>query len=544
MRLDDDGYGVPALQAYEAFLTGFVPVREDDPIVTPTSAIIRQYDTGNASVTTTLSGNLTALQVNSVAVEATGIVASIIGSYAIDAATGGIFGTTGQLLVTFAQNGAVIQNITGISVISSSDVDLPSDQILLAGQDTVVGGNGSDYLLGYTGNDSISGGFGNDTLDGGSGADTMAGGPGNDTYVIDVAGDIVNESAGAGTDSVRALISHTLAPNIENLTLTGAGNLNGGGNSLNNILIGNSANNTLNGNAGADIAIYSYAYRQSVLSGNPAVTATLSGPEGNDTLFSIENVRFLDGTRSFDTKAPIWQIERLYGAAFDRAADVLGLNYHAGRLDAGVPLFAVAQDFTASPEFLAVYGSLNNSDFLNQLYLNVLNRAAEPAGLAYWTSVLNSGTTRGAVLAGFSDSAENISNYALQLSAGLWDIDETAASVARLYWGALDRAPDAGGLSYWTGQLKSGAQSLSQEAAAFVGSVEYQATYGILDNAAFVNQLYLNVLDRVADAGGLAYWTGQLSAGAARADVTLGFTESFEFQVNILGQIDNGIVVL
>jgi hypothetical protein len=158
--------------------------------------------------------------------------------------------------------------------------------------------------------------------------------------------------------------------------------------------------------------------------------------------------------------------------------------------------------------------------------------------------LLNSGNTRGDVLMGFSESPENIGNYAGQLSGGLWDIDETAASVARLYHGTLDRTPEVGGLSYWTNQLKTSAQTLQQAAAGFVGSPEFQGRYGSLDNNQFVNQLYLNVLDRPAEPAGLAYWTGLLNAGTPRADVALGFTESFEFQVNMLGQIDNGIVVI
>lgn len=372
-------------------------------------------------------------------------------------------------------------------------------------------------------------------------------------------------------NTIESNVSVTLTRATPNLTLLGIQGIAGTGNSLDNIITGNggsnllsggagvdrlagglgndrlnggSGNDTLDGGSGSDIAVYSSAFRQWVLNGNPASNATMSGPEGSDVLISIESLAFIDGVRSYDTAAHIWQIQRLYGAAFDRSADVLGMNYHAARLDAGTTLTTVAQEFAVSAEFLATYGSLNNSAFVTQLYLNVLNRAADPGGLSYWTGLLGSGTARGTVLAAFSESPENIANYATQTMAGLWDIDESAASVARLYWGTLDRAPDAAGLRDWTLQLKQGALTLSQEAAAFVGSPEFQAAYGALNNGAFVNQLYLNVLDRPAEAGGLSYWTGLLSAGVTRADVTLGFTESTEFQVKMLAQIDNGIVVV
>lgn len=356
-------------------------------------------------------------------------------------------------------------------------------------------------------------------------------------------GNIV-ELSNEGIDTVQSAISFVLPDNVENLSLTSVENSFGSGNGLDNLLTGNNGNNSLDGKAGIDSAIYTGAFRLYILSGNPTVSAALSGPEGNDTLISIETLKFLDGLKSYDAASHIWQVQRLYGSAFDRNADVLGLNFHSARLDAGTSLNDVAQDFVGSAEFLATYGSLNNNEFVNQLYLNVLNRPADAGGLAYWTGLLNSGSTRGAVLLGFSESPENIGNYAGQLAGGLWDIDESAASVARLYHGALDRAPDTGGLAYWTGQLKSGAQTLQQEAAGFVNSTEFQAHYGALNNSQFVNQLYLNVLDRPGDSGGLAYWTGLLNSGTSRADVTLGFTESFEFQVNMLGQIDDGIVVI
>jgi hypothetical protein len=365
-----------------------------------------------------------------------------------------------------------------------------------------------------------------------------------------------------GSGTLEANTSITLTRATPNLTLLGLENLSGTGNGFNNVIVGNAGSNTLSGGAGADTlsggpgndnlnggsgvdtASFSGAFRLYNVSGNPTSGATVSGPDGSDSVNDVETLSFVDGARSHDATASVWQIQRLYGSAFDRTADALGLNFHAGRLDAGAALTSVAQEFAGSAEFLATYGSLSNSQFVNQLYLNVLDRPADAGGLAYWAGQLNSGAmTRGAVLVGFSESTENIGNDAGQLAAGQWDIDETAARIARLYWGTLDRAPDAGGLATWTNQQKMGVQTLSQAAGSFVGSPEFQATYGNLNNSQFVTRLYQNALDRAPDAGGLAHWTGLLNAGMPRADVVLGFTESSEHQIKTIGAIDNGITL-
>ncbi|MFT7571548.1 MAG: Ca2+-binding RTX toxin-like protein, partial [Paracoccaceae bacterium] len=96
----------------------------------------------------------------------------------------------------------------------------------------------------------LTGNSGNNTLDGGAGADVLNGGAGNDTYVVDNVGDTITDTSGA--DLVQSSVTFTLAANIENLTLTGTGNINGTGNAAVNTLIGNSGNNRLDGLGGAD----------------------------------------------------------------------------------------------------------------------------------------------------------------------------------------------------------------------------------------------------------------------------------------------------
>jgi Ca2+-binding RTX toxin-like protein len=118
-------------------------------------------------------------------------------------------------------------------------------------------------------------------LNGGLGADILIGGLGNDTYVVDDAGDLITEAFNEGVDLVQASVSHTLAANLENLTLTGTANLNGVGNALNNVITGNDGANTLDGADGADTLIGGAA--SDVLLGGLG-NDKLQGGLGNDTL--------------------------------------------------------------------------------------------------------------------------------------------------------------------------------------------------------------------------------------------------------------------
>lgn len=123
----------------------------------------------------------------------------------------------------------------------------------LDGNDELHGNTGNDLLNGGLGDDLLYGQSGDDVLDGGTGNDTLKGGTGNDSYVVDGSGDMVVESSGSGTDSVLSSVNYSLPANVENLTLAAdAGNINGLGNTLNNVLTGNGGNNALDGGAGVD----------------------------------------------------------------------------------------------------------------------------------------------------------------------------------------------------------------------------------------------------------------------------------------------------
>lgn len=128
------------------------------------------------------------------------------------------------------------------------------ENLTLSGTSAINGtGNSlSNYIVGNGAANTLKGDVGDDSLDGGLGNDRLEGGTGNDTFYMDSSSDVLVENASAGTDTVVAAFTYTLATNFENLTLSGTAAINGTGNSVDNVITGNGASNTLSGGSGAD----------------------------------------------------------------------------------------------------------------------------------------------------------------------------------------------------------------------------------------------------------------------------------------------------
>jgi hypothetical protein len=81
--------------------------------------------------------------------------------------------------------------------------------------------------------------------------------------------------------------------------------------------------------------------------------------------------------------------------------------------------------------------------------------------------------------------------------------------------------------------LATGESTLLEVANGFVRSPQFQQIYSDdITNGAFVTLLYNNTFDGGPDDQGFARWTGELAAGASRAEVVLGVSQSPEFQTN------------
>jgi hypothetical protein len=140
------------------------------------------------------------------------------------------------------------------------------------------------------------------------------------------------------------------------------------------------------------------------------------------------------------------------------------------------------------------------------------------------------------------DLAFNVERLLFQDGSVAVDVDGAGGKASRIYQAAFNREPDLVGLGFWIYQLDHGL-SLEAIAGGFINSDEFRGIYGSApSNYDVVYRFYLNVLHREPDASGLEFWVHVLDAGlATRAQVLIGFSESPENYLQLIGSMTNGI---
>lgn len=242
--------------------------------------------------------------------------------------------------------------------------------------------------------------------------------------------------------------------------------------------------NVFDGGAGRDVLLLTSAYRSTGRALDPDLSLVLTLPNGAfNAVENVEEIRFADGRLVLDASDPAAQVVRLYNAALGRGVDQGGLNY--------------------------------------------------------WTNALQGAATLTTLAQGFLDSAE----FALRFGSGLSD----EAFATQLYQNVLHRAPDQGGLDYWTGAL-AGRGTRADVLVAFSESAENKTNtaagvaasiWDVSEEAAQVARLYDTVFGRQPDVGGLAHWRAVLDAGAMSLNAVAGsFVASAEFQTTY-GRLDD-----
>ncbi|MFT8242468.1 DUF4214 domain-containing protein [Roseomonas sp. BN140053] len=369
-------------------------------------------------------------------------------------------------------------NPTGGAVLAGGAPTLRATGVILDNDGQYSGADTAEFLPGTVAADSLAGGGGNDTLDGGVGNDTLIGGTGDD------------------------------------------------------VLIGGIGDDLLDGGPGFDrVDLLNFGRRASNFALQPNGDVTMTRGTEVDTLRGMEIVTFADGRMVFDETDPAAQVVRLYNAALARGPEQAGLNYYIDFLQGGRSLTDIAAGFNGSPEFQARFGAgLSNDQYVVQLYQNVLHRSASQSELDYYRERFALGDSREQTLVNFSESPENKALTANAVKAGIWDVDEDAATVARIYDTALGRKPDFEGLVFYRDQLAAGTNSETGIVEGFIGSPEFQARYGAnTSNTQFVGLLYQNTLHRGATAEEISYYVSQLDAGVlSRSQAVVNFSDSPE----------------
>jgi len=133
------------------------------------------------------------------------------------------------------------------------------------------------------------------------------------------------------------------------------------------------------------------------------------------------------------------------------------------------------------------------------------------------------------------------------------DTSAEARSVTLIYEVFLNRLGDAPGVGFWGGFLAQELLSLDEIAGFFADSPEFAESFGDdLSNKEFVEQLYINGFERIADTEGCEFWAGLIDlhdetggeAGLDRGTVGRLFAESDEIETIFGNFIDQGILVV
>jgi predicted RNA methylase len=152
-----------------------------------------------------------------------------------------------------------------------------------------------------------------------------------------------------------------------------------------------------------------------------------------------------------------------------------------------------------------------NFRFVAQVYLDLLHRPADQAGLANFAGLLDQGVSRAQVVFDIENSME-------------FRTDE----VMGLYSQFLHRSADAAGLAGFVNFLANGG-TVEQAAALIVGSPEYFQRRGGSTKDGFLNAVYQDGLNRAIDPAGQAGFAMALANGATTAQIAAAIFTSSEF---------------
>lgn len=315
-----------------------------------------------------------------------------------------------------------------------------------AGNDSLYGGEGDDLLYGDDGNDLIVGSRGDDSVQGGLGLDvflnatlrkqvllggtsaavTLTGPEGIDSATgverLAFVDGVLHLDPGGAAGQVWRLYGAAFGRDAE---ATGLSNwvaaIDAGAATLNDAARGFIGSAEFAGRYGLpDNASFVTSLYANVLGRAPDApgletwTALLtSGVSRAEVLLGFsESVEYRAAT--IGSTSRLWTVDpeamdvlRAYATILNRIPDAEGLSFWTVSRHDGLTNADMLDGFIHSSEFQSRFGALSNEDFVARLYPIALDRTADEAGHAYWTSALDNGAMqRRDVVQGFAYSDE------------------------------------------------------------------------------------------------------------------------------------------
>lgn len=406
----------------------------------------------------------------------------------------------------------------------------------MGGADTVDAKAGDDTIYLHVGDGALSWGA---NYDGGAGFDTVDASAATKNVRIVSSGTPTFGFPVTNVSNVEHVVTGDGADIVAMFSATGSITIETGGG--NDILMGGSGNDILDGGAGKDTAAYFSMYRAATISGQSDTRTVESPIGGKDTLKSIEYVAFKDGMLISDPDSTAGQTVRVYKALLGRDPNSAELDNAVRDRAHGTTIETSVAELTKSVDVFGIHTQASNGDFVDGLYSGLLGRVGDNAGREFWTSTIENGGSRAAVIVGFLESAEYKALTVNQMTAGYFVTDEASKYVAALYDAMAERLPDEHGFTYWVAKLKTGMLTEDGVAKAFAESHEWHSLTDGLSNADLVDYMYETALHRSADPEGRSYWLSAVNGGMSHADLIKDFAMAQEHLALIAPNITGGI---
>lgn len=255
----------------------------------------------------------------------------------------------------------------------------------------------------------------------------------------------------------------------------------------------------------------------------PAGTVT---PEGiarrGETLLALDEFEDADGLDGVAVSYR-WQREATGdgGGTWADVAGAAGWEYVVGAADVGARLRAVATYTDLQGTAEEVFGTAT------AVVVPAIIPGSAPGPMPWLSSEV------GAMLGdgwAYREAEDATDRYVLADGVVNLGTATGEALAARLYLGLLGRAGDADGM---TGAVEAMGEGMGARdlAGIFLGSDEYAARHASpRSDAAFLSDLYEDMLGRAADLEGVFFWGGQMALGATRADLVVALAGSAEAQ--------------